>query len=197
MKEKGENFTYKQWNKWKNKMSRDTAKTCFITAGQTAADPCEQGQQSCPLHQEKVLTTGSVSTSHQQEWVPNKRHNFKWISEWTLNVEWSVWQRSQVSCWRACQKQSSVWTKRRRSRFVTWGGNDLWTDLHCAQCVSDSEALTFMRNENELSFMSVIYRMFHLWATTEHPIWMTSVTLKRGTVVLVEPLQVRPEWNHI
>lgn len=38
-------------------MSQDTAIACSITAGQTAADPHEQGQQSCPLHQEKVLTT--------------------------------------------------------------------------------------------------------------------------------------------
>lgn len=56
-------------------MSQDTAMACFITAGQTAADPHEQGQQSCPLHQEKVLTT--VCTSHQQEWVPNKKQDFK------------------------------------------------------------------------------------------------------------------------
>lgn len=69
--------------------------TCFIPAGQTAADPHEQGQQSCPLHQEKVLTTGSLSTSHQQEWVPNKRHDFKWISQWTLNV-WSEVSDSAV-----------------------------------------------------------------------------------------------------
>lgn len=62
-------------------MSQDTAMACFITAGQTAADPHEQGQQSCPLHQEKVLTTVSMSTSHQQEWVPNNRCDFKWISE--------------------------------------------------------------------------------------------------------------------
>lgn len=127
---------------------------CFITAGQTAADAHEQGQQSCPLHQ-KALTAVSLSTALQQEWVPNKGRDFKWISEWTLNVwtlEWSVWQHSQeLSCWRACQKQ---W---RAQGQPTAAAATLWPDegmifgrtfsVKCQRQWSSVHGLTFMRNE--------------------------------------------------
>lgn len=59
-----------------NKMSQDTAMACSITAGQTAADAHEQGQQSSPL-QQKALTTVPLSAALQQEWVPNKGCDFK------------------------------------------------------------------------------------------------------------------------
>lgn len=166
--------------------------TCFIPAGQTAADPHEQGQQSCPLHQEKVLTTGSLSTSHQQEWVPNKRHDFKWISQWTLNV-WSEVSDSAVRSPAEEHVKSRARSEPNAPEGALWPQEGMIfgrTFNICSMCLpkrSSEHTLTFTRNENEPRLGSVIYRKIHLWAITEHPIWTTSVSSERGTVELVEP----------
>lgn len=180
---------YKHWNKWIKTMihsndllhpSRSNSSRSPWT-GSTVVSSSPGDSPDCRF----------VSTSHRQEWVPNKRHDFKWISEWTLNV-WSEVSDGAVRSPAEERVKAELDVNRPPQEPLCdlrreWSLDGPSMCSLCRRQRSSFHGLTFRRNEKELRFMSVIYRKFHLWAITEHPIWTTSETLKGGTVVLEEP----------